>query len=149
WYKNGNPIPGATGGFLTVNAPLSDNGAVFHVVATNSVGATPSNPAVLTVIPDTEPPSIRLARVLEGGAQVKVRFDEDVESASASNTSHYNLGAGITVTGASLSSAREVILAVTGLYDGWNGQLHADGVRDLAATPNAASATAPLTYDSR
>ncbi|HKQ75856.1 MAG TPA: pectinesterase family protein [Blastocatellia bacterium] len=49
WKKNGSDIPGATGATLTLtNVQLTDAGS-YSVVVSNSVGATTSNPANLTV----------------------------------------------------------------------------------------------------
>jgi hypothetical protein len=50
WYRNGVLIPLATGLSYTLsNAQLSDTGATFYAVATNSTGPIASNVAVLTV----------------------------------------------------------------------------------------------------
>ncbi|VVB54878.1 Laccase [uncultured archaeon] len=54
WQKNGVDIPGATGAsYTTPPATLSDNGSVFRVNVTNSMGSVMSNGAVLTVLPVT------------------------------------------------------------------------------------------------
>ena len=50
WKKNGINIPGATlASYTTPSASISDNGASFSVVVTNSIGSVTSNPAKLTV----------------------------------------------------------------------------------------------------
>ena len=50
WSKNAAPISGATGAtYTTPVTVLTDTGAIFTVVATNSVGSIASNPAMLTV----------------------------------------------------------------------------------------------------
>lgn len=51
WFRNGIPIPGATGTTYTlVNAQLSDSGAVFNAVATApGVGVAVSTTATVTV----------------------------------------------------------------------------------------------------
>ena len=55
WYKNGIAIAGATGATLTIpTVALTDEGT-YYVVASNSVGATSSDNAVLTV---AVPPAI-------------------------------------------------------------------------------------------
>ena len=56
WNRNSVPISGATGSSYTTPATVSaDNGAVFTVIVTNSVGSTTSLPATLTV---NSPPQI-------------------------------------------------------------------------------------------
>ncbi|MFC1584982.1 immunoglobulin domain-containing protein [Fibrobacterota bacterium] len=52
WRKNGSNIAGATSaGYTTPATTLSDNGAQFDVIVTNSAGPVTSNPAILTVNP--------------------------------------------------------------------------------------------------
>ena len=54
WQKNGTDIAGAIGAsYTTPPATLQDNGSVFRVNVTNSVGSVMSNGAVLTVLPVT------------------------------------------------------------------------------------------------
>jgi len=51
WRKNGDPISHATNATYTVaSATGADNGAVFSVVVSNSVGSVTSSDAVLTVL---------------------------------------------------------------------------------------------------
>ena len=58
WRKNGANITGATRATYTTPATTSsDNGALFSVVVTNSLGSATSNNATLTVTSGT-PPSI-------------------------------------------------------------------------------------------
>jgi hypothetical protein len=50
WRKNGVNIPGATkASYTTPATTLADNGALFSVTVTNSVGSVTSNNATLTV----------------------------------------------------------------------------------------------------
>jgi hypothetical protein len=50
WHRNGQPIPGATNGSYSVGVPLAgDDGAVYSVVITNSLGAVTSANATLSV----------------------------------------------------------------------------------------------------
>lgn len=50
WQRNGTPIAGATGSSYTLaNAQLSDSGAQFSVVVSNSAGSVTSHAATLTV----------------------------------------------------------------------------------------------------
>jgi glucose/arabinose dehydrogenase len=56
WRRNGVNIPGATAASYTLSpAALSDNGAVFDVVVTNSFGTATSNGATLTVTSNNTP----------------------------------------------------------------------------------------------
>ena len=59
WQKNGTAISGAASSSYTTPATTSsDNGALFTVVVTNSVGSVTSNTATLTVNPAPVAPSI-------------------------------------------------------------------------------------------
>lgn len=49
WRKDGTNLAGATGATLVINNATAANAGVYSVVATNSVGATTSNSATLTV----------------------------------------------------------------------------------------------------
>ena len=50
WQENGSPISGATSPtYTSPAAQTSDDGALFSVVVTNSVGSVASSPALLTV----------------------------------------------------------------------------------------------------
>jgi hypothetical protein len=50
WYKNGSAISGANStSYTTPATALTDNGAQFNVVVTNSVSTATSNTAILTV----------------------------------------------------------------------------------------------------
>ena len=51
WRKNGNSIPGATTATLQLtNIPLSDNGSVFTIAVTNTLGTAVSSPVILSVV---------------------------------------------------------------------------------------------------
>ncbi len=49
WNKNGSPISGATAASYSLSASTEDNGAIFHVVVSNTVGSVTSSVATLTV----------------------------------------------------------------------------------------------------
>ena len=56
WQRNGTTIPGATSSSYTIsNAQLSDSGAQFRAVVTNSLGSATSNAATLTVTSNQPP----------------------------------------------------------------------------------------------
>ena len=56
WRRNGNVITGANGSSHTVSNPqLSDSGALFNVVVSNSFGSVTSDTALLTVTQNSAP----------------------------------------------------------------------------------------------
>ena len=59
WQRNGTAIAGATSASYTLsNVTLSDNGAVFNVVVSNSAGSVTSSQATLTVINNQLPVAV-------------------------------------------------------------------------------------------
>lgn len=68
WRRNGAPISGATNSTLTLNGlSLSDSGAVFDVIVSNSNGSATSDPAVLTVTNTTGPSAVFAGDLGSGG----------------------------------------------------------------------------------
>jgi hypothetical protein len=53
WRKNGNALPGATNASLVLNAATAADAGAYSVVISNSVGATTSAPATLTLSNDS------------------------------------------------------------------------------------------------
>jgi hypothetical protein len=93
WYRNDEPITGATTPSLTygpVKYP-DDNGARFYVVAQNVLNSVTSRVATLTVSSDTEPPVCVSATASFGLASVLVRFDELVDPNAAGDSFNYEL----------------------------------------------------------
>jgi hypothetical protein len=76
WRRNGTPISGATGASYTLNpTAVSDNGAQFDVVVTNSAGSVTSTAAALTV---NEPsgPTVLIEAHFNSGADGFVYADD-------------------------------------------------------------------------
>ena len=122
WYKNGTPIPGATGSSYTLPFALpSDQGAQFVCglralgYADNSLNRIFSNSvaAVLTVVTDTFPPTISYAATFENTNQVppqfivNVTFSKWMNAASLSNATYTVSGA--TVTNVSIASNHRTV----------------------------------------
>jgi hypothetical protein len=59
WRRDGAAIPGATGASYALSpTAVADSGAQFDVVISNALGSITSQPATLTVNPNTQPPAI-------------------------------------------------------------------------------------------
>ncbi|HZO54831.1 MAG TPA: immunoglobulin domain-containing protein, partial [Bryobacteraceae bacterium] len=117
WYRNGVLIPGATGLSYTTGSLLPpDNNAVFTVACQNVTGSVMSDPAVLTVIGDSTPPTLLSAASLNGQS-IGICFSERVAAPSAQNLANYTVNNGtVTVTSATLrADGRTVLLQITGL----------------------------------
>ena len=58
WLKNGQPIPGATANsYKTAPLSVADSGAVYVARMFTLFGQVDSDPATITVVPDTFPPT--------------------------------------------------------------------------------------------
>jgi hypothetical protein len=71
-----------------------DNGAMFRVIAENSINVVTSEVATLTVTPDSMPPVLLSAASLDG-MTIGVCFDEKLEPASASEVFTYTVNDGL------------------------------------------------------
>ena len=140
WRLNGTNLAGATAAkpaYTVSNASLTlNNGQIYSCLVSNSLGAITSAPALLTVLPDTVPPTV--ARVFNFGTNnVEVIFSKPVEAASAANTANYVFTNGVAVTAAALGTDNVTVTLNTGpLVYGSNYWLVINRVRDRASTPN-------------
>lgn len=119
WTRDGTNIPGATDASYTTGSLLPpDSGAVFRVQCQNAAGSALSDPATVTVITDTNPPTLVSASSLNGQS-IGLCFNERVTAASAQSNANYIVNNGVvTVTSATLRSNANnttVLLQVTGL----------------------------------
>jgi hypothetical protein len=94
WYSNNVPIlplAGATNSsYQTPVATAGMNGAIYHVVVSNVLGAVRSSNAVLTVVQDTTGPLITLVSQWPGESNsLRVDFNEAVTQVTAENESNY------------------------------------------------------------
>ena len=145
WYRNGVVVPGATNASYTITeAQVGDQGAVFRLVAANVASnvsyAVTSSAATLTVLHDTNPPTLLSGLVL-GLGQVQATFSKKLLASSANNASHYTLtnagGQSFAVTAAALDlSQTNVILSVATLAPGDTYFLTVNGVTDRTAAQN-------------
>jgi hypothetical protein len=147
WQRDGTNIPGALGATLTLpGAALTDHGAGFRVVLTNSLGAVTSSLATLTVLADTNAPSLAAIANVDA-ATVQVIFNEPVEAASATNRLNYALDGGATVSNAAFAvSTRIIHLTTSPLVFGTAYTLTVNGVRDRAAAANVISSNSQQVF---
>ena len=133
WYRNGQAIPGATGAsFTQCSVGLADNGARYFVTVTNACGSASTRDAILTVAPDTTPPTLVSASANCESNTLTVTFSEPLEPGSAVDMFAYTLSDGVTVNGATLlSDGRTVELATSPLAAGITYTLTVNDVRDL------------------
>jgi len=146
WEKNGAKIPGANEFTLRIEeAELTDAGD-YTAVATNSEGAVVSETAVVSVIPDTQPPVITEILPLSPES-LAILFDEPVLGGTgaqgAENPDNYAISSDVEVLSATRQEDRRtVILEVSSLTEGATYTATVSHLQDLASSPNAISQTA-------
>ena len=146
WRKGGIPLSngGNTSGSTTPNltiAPVSssDNGSQYTVVVTNRCGSVLSSVATLTVIIDTNPPTLVSAAADCASNTVCITFSEPVDPVSATAPANYSINNGVMVLSVVLGSPNTVCLNSTPLNPGVSYTVSVNGVRDLCGNIIAAN----------
>jgi hypothetical protein len=147
WQRNGSPIAGATSPDLAYGpVKMTDHNARFRCVVTNNLGTATSSEAVLTVTPDTIPPTLAGVQNV-GTTQLVVTFSEAVQAASATQPGNYQLNNGVTVSGASPGASPDTVVLVTSAMTyGTTYTLTVNNVRDNAQTPNTIAPNSKITF---
>ncbi len=149
WYRNDDPIAGATNLNYSIPSVSLTNAGVFKVIAQNVVSNTTytvtSSNAVLAVNADVSPPTLSLVQAL-GLTQVQILFSERVSAATATNLNNYqitNSSGSISIASAALdASMSNLVLNVSALTEGASYTLVMNNVRDAS---NAGNVIAPNT----
>ncbi|MCP5522820.1 MAG: Ig-like domain-containing protein [Verrucomicrobiales bacterium] len=149
WYEDDVAIPGATKATYTLaRAAYSQDGAKLKCVVTNPYGDETSQEATLTVIADSEAPTLVDAWGNVGFDQVMVKFSEPVDPATAETAGNYQLSGGVTVSSATLAVApgtpgdNMVILTTSAQPEGTDLTLTVNNVQDVAGNAIAANSQA-------
>lgn len=147
WRVNGANVAGASSGVLVLsNLSLSWSGQIYSCVVSNISGSVTSNPSLLTVLADTNPPTV-LHVVNIGQTNVQITYSKLVEAASATNSANYVFTNGLPVTGATLNADNQtVVLTTAPLTYGSNYCVVINGVRDRASTPNTIAPNTTVTF---
>lgn len=116
WFRNDEPVPGATSLSLTVpDVTAGMNGDVYLAKVTNATSSVPSNPATLSVAADTAPPAATTPQLVDP-LTVVLPFDEALLSGPANQSGNFTViyqGQMVPVTSATLSAdGKSVTLAL-------------------------------------
>jgi len=134
WFKDNVLIPGATNATYTIaSTPFSYNNSHFKVRVSNTANGNDylefSTDAILTVLPDTNAPTV--TGVTGTTNQVIVTFSEPISLASATNLNNYTLIGGGTISSAILSGSSNLVQLNTSLLIGnQTYQLSVSGIQD-------------------
>ena len=139
WTKDGTDIPGAnsiTYSVASAVAGAGGSGGTYRLRASNQFGSVTTDPAVVTVTPDTSRP--RVTRVVNGtdGVTITVAFNEAVSAASAQNVANYTLTPSVAVSSAVLGANNTVTLTTAARTPGTVYSLRIAGVTDTASGAN-------------
>ena len=137
WLVNSTNLPGATASILTLtNLSLNANGQSFSCVVSDPAGSVTSAPALLSVEPDTNPPTVVQALNI-GTTNVQIVYSKIVAAATATNIANYAFTDDLSATGASLNPDGKTVVLTTGpLVYGSNYWIVINGVTDTAGVPN-------------
>lgn len=148
WYRNGQPIQGATNTVYSIpSVALAENRSQFYVVAVNVVSNTTysvtSRVATLYVNLDEEPPQLVGARSLSVN-EIEVFFSEWITEESATNLANYSLinsdNIQQPITSAILlDDYKRVLLKVPSLIAGSTYTLSVTGISDRGSENNTMS----------
>ena len=109
WYKNGVAITGAISPqYSIVSTDMTNNGATFKVVVSNSSGNVTSSEATLFINADTISPTILAAFVIQDN-RVDVMYSEEVTAITAENIDNYQFNLGINIISAVLSDDQKTV----------------------------------------
>src|SRR5262249_55476183 len=133
--------------FLTVsNVSIAiNNGQVYSCAVSDASGSITSVLATLTVIADTNPPTLVSAASV-GQSTLAIAFSKPVEAASAANALNYTVSGALSVSAASLADPQTVWLTVSPVTYGSNYTVTVNNVRDRASTPNTIAPNSQISF---
>ena len=158
WYKNGTPIPGATAtSYTQPYVLLSDQGAQF-VCGLRALGYADdflnriysnSQPAVLTVVTDTVPPTMTYAATFINANQnpaqiiVNVTFSKWMDPASLLNPAHYTIP-GVNITNVTIAANHRTVQLLLDAVPTLPLNLTINGIKDLSGNAVVGSLTTAI-----
>jgi hypothetical protein len=115
WNLNDTAIPGATTSILQIpEVPLSYNNGKITCTVGNASGSATSQPTVLTVLQDTNPPTIQSVVGSENFKFVTVTFSKIVQASTAQDLGNYSIQ-GLMINSATPADDQRTVLLTTSL----------------------------------
>jgi uncharacterized repeat protein (TIGR01451 family) len=146
WFKEGNPIAGATNGALLFANTSPTNAATYWLVASNSLGSVTTSNVLLTVLADDVPPAILAVRASKNLTNLTVTFSEPVRVSGATNPANYTLFQTafptnqLIVNSVATAGSAAVTLRTAPRTPGLHYTLRVNGVQDTASVSNQIAA---------
>ena len=138
WYSNNVALADGTNDILVLsNVTLSASGSAYSLALTNAQGGIASQAGTLTVIANTNRPTIVSAVDSSDFTHVTVTFSSAVTQASAQTAGNYSI-AGLTIVSAvqSTNNAAVVVLTTSGQKEGTPYTLVVNNIKDTTSTGN-------------
>jgi regulation of enolase protein 1 (concanavalin A-like superfamily) len=148
WHMGATNLPGAIAPVLTLtNLSINLNGQFVSCVVSNALGSVTSAPVLLTVVRDTNPPTVVQALNI-GMTNVEIVYSKPINASSATNIGNYAFTNNLAITAASLDADSEtVILTTAPLVYGSNYSIVINGITDLASIPNMIAANTTVNFN--
>jgi hypothetical protein len=151
WLKDGTPIPGATGtSYKTAVLSVADSGAVYVARMFTLFGQIDSDPATITVVPDTFPPVPTAGALVSTDGttiDVGVGFDERISDTAAGVAANYSIAPGTISSFTYYPKSQSALLKVTGLAPGATATVTVRNVADVKGNA-ITSVDVPVTVSS-
>jgi hypothetical protein len=140
WYRNDEPIAGATRfTYMIPRATGADQGT-YYVRVTNVLSQIESDRVTLTVILDTNAPTMLNADGSMSSTQVVLQFSEPLDASEATNSGNYVLtnvwGGTVAVLEAQMLDATTVLLTTGPRLENQNHIVLVDNLRDISLAGN-------------
>jgi uncharacterized repeat protein (TIGR01451 family) len=154
WFKNGNSIPGATNVSLSFANTYPADAGTYWLTASNSFGSLVTSNATVTVLPDTNSPTIASALALKNLTNFILTFSEAVLPGTVTNLANFEIYQSgspsnrMGIISAQMTTTSNLVLSSTPRTVGINYSVRINGARDMSSSSNqiGANFTMPLNY---
>jgi hypothetical protein len=140
WFRDEAEIPGATNATLLLSPVRLNQGGAYTVRVSNTSGPVMSNPAILTITPDTVKPRLVSGSLGVDPTVLTVSFSEWIDAASVDldnlQVTSVQGGAGLAILSFQVVNGTNLVLTTSLRTPGSGYRFIASGIRDLAETPN-------------
>jgi hypothetical protein len=137
WFKDDVEVPGATGPTLNIPSAVPGDSGTYHVVVQNDLPSmVTSTDVLLTVLPDTNGPTVVSAFADANLTDITIVFSEPVSAATAEDEGNYSLDPALAVSSATLVDPTTVLLTTAARTFPNDYTLTIQNVNDTAVVPN-------------
>lgn len=121
WFVDDIPIPGATESTFTIPSMQLTDAGVYKAILSNEFGSASSRGAVVTYVPDTQPPLVVSVAADNSFNTVIIELDEVITADTAEDLFGYDITAGPNrpgvITARLLADGRTVVLGLDAILE--------------------------------